>query len=263
MTRWPEEEMGRNSVRPSTRPRTAAVTRDSTSAPGGDGPFHEGEGLGIEILRGTESVGGQHAGTVGADHEAGDDLGGAGRIDEGNDGPVVYAALELYLEEMMHFFELAEHDVAVFAGLHVAVGGTAYEHEPVSVGVDGEGEIGAAEVQNAAAAVFSFVRSLLEHADEIFEHIHAGGKEELFLVAIVMGEQAEGDAGTVDIQSRGMYSNSEKEMIFLVVPNKDVPLVQSTIRELDPTAFIVVTDAYDTFGEGFKPLPSKDEIQNI
>ena len=45
--------------------------------------------------------------------------------------------------------------------------------------------------------------------------------------------------------------------------DKDVPLVQSTIHELDPTAFIVVTDAYDTFGEGFKPLPSKDEIQNI
>ena len=71
------------------------------------------------------------------------------------------------------------------------------------------------------------------------------------------------DRSATYIQSRGMYSNNEKEMIFLVVPNKDVPLVQSTIRELDPTAFIVVTDAYDTFGEGFKPLPSKDEIQNI
>lgn len=71
------------------------------------------------------------------------------------------------------------------------------------------------------------------------------------------------DRSATYIESRGMYSNDEKEMIFLVVPNKDVPLVQSTIRELDPTAFIVVSDAYDTFGEGFKPLPTKDEIQNI
>ena len=71
------------------------------------------------------------------------------------------------------------------------------------------------------------------------------------------------DRSATYIQSRGMYSNNEKEMIFLVVPNKDVPLVQSTIHENDPTAFIVVTDAYDTFGEGFKPLPTKDEIQNI
>lgn len=71
------------------------------------------------------------------------------------------------------------------------------------------------------------------------------------------------DRSATYIQSRGMYSNNDKEMIFLVVPNKDVPLVQSTIHEYDPTAFIVVTDAYDTFGEGFKPLPTKDEIQNI
>ena len=60
-----------------------------------------------------------------------------------------------------------------------------------------------------------------------------------------------------------MYSGKDKEMIFLFVPNKDVPLVQRAIKELDPTAFIVVTDAYDTYGEGFKPLPEKDDIQNI
>jgi uncharacterized membrane-anchored protein YitT (DUF2179 family) len=71
------------------------------------------------------------------------------------------------------------------------------------------------------------------------------------------------DRSATYIQSRGMYSNNEKEMIFLVVPNKDVPLVQRIIKDVDPTAFIVVTDAYDTFGEGFKPLPEKDEIQNI
>ena len=71
------------------------------------------------------------------------------------------------------------------------------------------------------------------------------------------------DRSATYIQSRGMYSSKEKEMIFLVVPNKDVPLVQRIIKDVDPTAFIVVTDAYDTFGEGFKPLPEKDEIQNI
>ncbi len=71
------------------------------------------------------------------------------------------------------------------------------------------------------------------------------------------------DRSATYIQSRGMYSNDEKEMIFLVVPNKDVPLVQSAIREFDSSAFIVVTDAYDTFGEGFKPLPEKGEIQNL
>ena len=57
------------------------------------------------------------------------------------------------------------------------------------------------------------------------------------------------DRSATYIQSRGMYSDEDKEMIFLVVPNKDVPLVHSTIHELDKTAFIVVSDAYDTYGE--------------
>ena len=37
--------------------------------------------------------------------------------------------------------------------------------------------------------------------------------------------------------------------------------VQHKIRDIDPKAFVVVTDAYDTFGEGFKPLPERSEIQ--
>ena len=49
-------------------------------------------------------------------------------------------------------------------------------------------------------------------------------------------------------------------MIFLVVSRKEVHLVQHKIREIDPKAFVVVTDAYETFGEGFKQFPEKNEI---
>ena len=48
---------------------------------------------------------------------------------------------------------------------------------------------------------------------------------------------------------------------FLVVNYKQVQLVKSIIKQADPRAFVVVTDAYDTFGEGWKPLPSADELQ--
>ena len=50
-------------------------------------------------------------------------------------------------------------------------------------------------------------------------------------------------------------------MLFLVVSNKEVTKVKLKIKEVDPRAFVVVTDAYDTFGEGWKTLPSKDELQ--
>ena len=70
------------------------------------------------------------------------------------------------------------------------------------------------------------------------------------------------ERGGTYIKSSGMYSNDDKEMIFLVVSRREVAQVQRKIREIDPTLFLVITDAYDTFGEGFKPLPEKDAMLN-
>ena len=57
------------------------------------------------------------------------------------------------------------------------------------------------------------------------------------------------DRSATYIKSRGLYSNAEKEMLFLVVSHKEVTSVKHKIKEVDPRAFVVVTDAYDTFGE--------------
>ena len=70
------------------------------------------------------------------------------------------------------------------------------------------------------------------------------------------------ERGGTYIKSSGMYSNNEKEMIFLVVSRREVAQVQRKIREIDPTLFLVVTDAYDTYGEGFKTLTGKESILN-
>ncbi|MBE6221247.1 MAG: YitT family protein [Rikenellaceae bacterium] len=64
------------------------------------------------------------------------------------------------------------------------------------------------------------------------------------------------------IKASGMYSNDEKEMIFLVVSRREVTKIQRQVHKIDPTAFFVITDAYDTYGEGFKPFPEKDNILN-
>lgn len=64
--------------------------------------------------------------------------------------------------------------------------------------------------------------------------------------------------GGTYLKAQGMYTHNDKEMIFLVVNRKEVRNVQHKIKEFDPRAFVVVTDAYDTFGEGFKPFPQED-----
>ena len=53
------------------------------------------------------------------------------------------------------------------------------------------------------------------------------------------------------IKSSGLYTNVDKEMLG----------IKQKIREVDPKAFVVVTDAYDAFGEGWKELPMAGEVQ--
>ena len=68
------------------------------------------------------------------------------------------------------------------------------------------------------------------------------------------------DRGGTYLKAKGMYTQDEKEMIFLVVSRREVRSVQQKIKEFDPRAFVVVTDAYDTFGQGFKPFPEEDAM---
>ncbi len=69
------------------------------------------------------------------------------------------------------------------------------------------------------------------------------------------------DRSATYIKARGMYTGNEREMIFLVVSRKEVRQVQHKIKEIDSCAFVVVTDAYETFGEGFKQFPDHNDIQ--
>lgn len=69
------------------------------------------------------------------------------------------------------------------------------------------------------------------------------------------------DRSATIISSSGLYSKAPKEMIFLVVSYKQVASIKQAIKKTDPQAFVIVTDAYDTYGEGFKPLPETGEVE--
>lgn len=62
------------------------------------------------------------------------------------------------------------------------------------------------------------------------------------------------------IKSSGLYSGKEKDMLFLVVKQKEVTRIKHTIKQVEPDSFVVITDAYDTYGEGFAKLPSTGEL---
>lgn len=68
------------------------------------------------------------------------------------------------------------------------------------------------------------------------------------------------DRSATCIKSTGLYSGKEKDMLFIIVKEKQVTLVKRKIKEFEPNSFVVITDAYDTYGEGFRNLPSLHEI---
>ncbi|PLW94802.1 MAG: YitT family protein [Marinilabiliales bacterium] len=62
--------------------------------------------------------------------------------------------------------------------------------------------------------------------------------------------------GTV-IPAKGMYSGSEKEMIYTVVNRREVAMLEDFIREIDENAFMTVINANEIFGNGFKSYGDK------
>ena len=65
------------------------------------------------------------------------------------------------------------------------------------------------------------------------------------------------------IKSSGLFSNDDKKMLFLVVSNKECESTKRKVKEVDPNAFVVITDAYNIYGDGWKPLPNKHDIEAV
>lgn len=63
------------------------------------------------------------------------------------------------------------------------------------------------------------------------------------------------ERGGTYIKSKGMYTGRDREMIFLVVSKRQITAVQDKIKTIDPESFVVVVNAYETFGDGFKAFP--------
>ncbi len=65
------------------------------------------------------------------------------------------------------------------------------------------------------------------------------------------------DRGGTYIDGHGMYNMAEKRIIFTVVSRRELALLEEYIHEIDPKAFLTVTDATEILGEGFRSLQEK------
>lgn len=55
-------------------------------------------------------------------------------------------------------------------------------------------------------------------------------------------------------QGTGMYSEQERQILLCAVSRAEVNPIKAIVHEADPQAFVVIGEAYEAFGEGFKSL---------
>lgn len=60
------------------------------------------------------------------------------------------------------------------------------------------------------------------------------------------------DRGVTGLSAKGGYTGEAREVLMCVVQQTEVTRLKTLIRQIDPSAFVVVSDANEVLGEGFR-----------
>ena len=65
---------------------------------------------------------------------------------------------------------------------------------------------------------------------------------------------SEVNRGVTILEARGGFSQERRPVLYVVVSRSQVAAVKRLVADLDPKAFVVVSEAHEVLGEGFKPV---------
>ncbi|MEB3101289.1 YitT family protein [Ferviditalea candida] len=60
------------------------------------------------------------------------------------------------------------------------------------------------------------------------------------------------DRGITLFPAKGAYSKKQKEVVYCVVYRHEMRRLRALVKEMDPNAFMIISDVHDVLGEGFK-----------
>ena len=60
------------------------------------------------------------------------------------------------------------------------------------------------------------------------------------------------DRGLTGLEARGMYTGTEKRVLMCIVTQKELVTLKNLVNEVDPNAFVIVSDVREVLGEGFQ-----------
>lgn len=66
------------------------------------------------------------------------------------------------------------------------------------------------------------------------------------------------ERGLTGFPSRGIYTNTQREALLCVVGQAEITPLKEMVKQIDANAFIIITQAQEVLGEGFRPLEEKE-----
>ncbi len=66
------------------------------------------------------------------------------------------------------------------------------------------------------------------------------------------------ERGVTAIDATGAYTGEQRAFLYCVINRSEVSVLKSLVREADPEAFIVIGQAHEALGEGFRPLQPRN-----
>jgi len=60
------------------------------------------------------------------------------------------------------------------------------------------------------------------------------------------------DRGVTALKGRGVYTDTDREVIFTVLHRKEVGALKELVHEIDPKSFVIINDVHEVLGEGFR-----------
>jgi uncharacterized membrane-anchored protein YitT (DUF2179 family) len=62
------------------------------------------------------------------------------------------------------------------------------------------------------------------------------------------------ERGVTVLSGKGAYTGSDRLVLYCVIARSEVTQLKALVRDIDPRAFIVIGQAHEALGEGFRPL---------
>ncbi|MBM4412925.1 MAG: YitT family protein [Chloroflexi bacterium] len=87
-----------------------------------------------------------------------------------------------------------------------------------------------------------------------------GGMNQVFIITAQPNEVSTAilqdlNRGATVVSAKGAYTGAERAMLLCVMTKSEVPALTHLVSQADPHAFVVVGEAVEVFGKGFRALP--------